>query len=233
MKRCPQCEFIYEDDQSLCDMDGCNLVHDVVPALLPQGTTDRLKFRRATLRLKSTAVPAVAGLALAALLWIAYAPPTMLSAGDSKAVPGKQSVAQTNPQQIAESSTIPPIETFQSLNDTANPLAETAKTRAAGLPAGREVKNNKTSPDSRLTISRRLPSLPRVPPLPRLPDARVEAVKLANQSQKVSGNQKRSGVNEPRLPNNHKPQSADQKKDSRFGSFLKKTARIIKKPFKF
>ena len=28
MKRCPQCEFIYEDDQSLCDMDGALLVLD-------------------------------------------------------------------------------------------------------------------------------------------------------------------------------------------------------------
>jgi hypothetical protein len=28
MKRCPQCEFIYEDDQSLCDMDGILLVLD-------------------------------------------------------------------------------------------------------------------------------------------------------------------------------------------------------------
>ena len=28
MKRCPQCEFIYEDDQSMCDMDGVLLVFD-------------------------------------------------------------------------------------------------------------------------------------------------------------------------------------------------------------
>ena len=28
MKRCPQCEFLYEDEQSLCDMDGILLVYD-------------------------------------------------------------------------------------------------------------------------------------------------------------------------------------------------------------
>jgi hypothetical protein len=28
MKRCPQCEFIYEDDQNLCDMDGVMLVFE-------------------------------------------------------------------------------------------------------------------------------------------------------------------------------------------------------------
>lgn len=31
MKKCPQCEFIYEDDQSLCDMDGVLLVFDSRP----------------------------------------------------------------------------------------------------------------------------------------------------------------------------------------------------------
>lgn len=46
MKRCPQCEFIYEDDQNQCDMDGVMLVYDsralpnlhalaTVPAALP------------------------------------------------------------------------------------------------------------------------------------------------------------------------------------------------------
>jgi hypothetical protein len=28
MKRCPQCEFLYEEDQHQCDMDGTRLVHD-------------------------------------------------------------------------------------------------------------------------------------------------------------------------------------------------------------
>src|SRR6267142_1374798 len=31
MKLCPQCEFIYEDDQTLCDMDGRELVYDRSP----------------------------------------------------------------------------------------------------------------------------------------------------------------------------------------------------------
>ncbi len=28
MKRCPQCDFLYEDDQPRCDMDGAELVDD-------------------------------------------------------------------------------------------------------------------------------------------------------------------------------------------------------------
>ena len=33
MKLCPQCEFIYEDDQTVCDMDGRELVYDPVPSI--------------------------------------------------------------------------------------------------------------------------------------------------------------------------------------------------------
>jgi hypothetical protein len=33
MKRCSQCDFIYEDDQHLCDMDGYDLVYE--PTLHP------------------------------------------------------------------------------------------------------------------------------------------------------------------------------------------------------
>ena len=33
MKLCPQCEFIYEDDQCFCDMDGKELVHNPAPVI--------------------------------------------------------------------------------------------------------------------------------------------------------------------------------------------------------
>lgn len=45
MKRCPQCEFIYEDDQSLCDLDGFELAHDSL-ALVPVTTTPPKRPRR-------------------------------------------------------------------------------------------------------------------------------------------------------------------------------------------
>ena len=71
MKRCPQCEFIYEDDQSLCDMDGVLLVFDArtlpnlhalatVPAVAP-------KAQR-----RNRAVPAFATLVLALVLGMVY-----------------------------------------------------------------------------------------------------------------------------------------------------------------
>lgn len=38
MKLCPQCEFIYEDDQKFCDMDGQELVHDPRPRAFTDNT---------------------------------------------------------------------------------------------------------------------------------------------------------------------------------------------------
>ena len=32
MKLCPQCAFIYEDDQRVCDMDGKALINAPAPA---------------------------------------------------------------------------------------------------------------------------------------------------------------------------------------------------------
>ena len=71
MKRCPQCEFIYEDDQSLCDMDGVLLVFDArtLPnhhALVTVPATPKAAQRR------NRAVPAFATLVLALVLGLVY-----------------------------------------------------------------------------------------------------------------------------------------------------------------
>lgn len=70
MKRCPQCDFIYEDDQSLCDMDGVLLVLDSrnlpnLHALAPI-SADRVQAKR------NRAVPAFATLILALVLGMVY-----------------------------------------------------------------------------------------------------------------------------------------------------------------
>lgn len=71
MKRCPQCEFIYEDDQSLCDMDGVLLVFDsrTLPnlhALTTVPASPKAAQRR------NRAVPAFASLVLALVLGMVY-----------------------------------------------------------------------------------------------------------------------------------------------------------------
>jgi hypothetical protein len=70
MKRCPKCEFIYEDDQSLCDMDGALLVLDSrnLPNLHALQTVRGLK----TSPKRNRAVPAFATLILALVLGMVY-----------------------------------------------------------------------------------------------------------------------------------------------------------------
>lgn len=70
MKRCPQCEFIYEDDQSLCDMDGVLLVFDSrtlpnVHALATVPAVNKTQRRK-------RAVPAFATVVLALVLGMVY-----------------------------------------------------------------------------------------------------------------------------------------------------------------
>ena len=70
MKRCPQCEFIYEDDQSLCDMDGVLLVLDsrTLPNLHALATVPAVpKTQR-----RKRAVPAFATLVLSLVLGMVY-----------------------------------------------------------------------------------------------------------------------------------------------------------------
>ena len=70
MKRCPKCEFIYEDDQSLCDMDGALLVLDsrTLPNLHALQTVPAPK----TSPKRNRAVPAFATLILALVLGMVY-----------------------------------------------------------------------------------------------------------------------------------------------------------------
>jgi hypothetical protein len=70
MKRCPQCEFIYEDDQSMCDMDGVLLVFDsrTLPNLHAIATVPAVPRTHR----RNRAVPVFATLILSLVLGMVY-----------------------------------------------------------------------------------------------------------------------------------------------------------------
>ena len=72
MKLCPQCEFIYEDDQNFCDMDGETLVFDTRLGVFPGNVPAVTGPRPRKSRLRIIALPVAAGLVLSALLCISY-----------------------------------------------------------------------------------------------------------------------------------------------------------------
>lgn len=176
MKRCPQCEFIYEDDQSLCDMDGVLLVFDsrTLPNLHALATVSAPLPGRTSRR--NRVVPAFATL----ILMIAVASVYFVST-TSTAVPANFQPASVTSTSTAEAPSQPPVE---------EPVAVPAPS-AEPNPAN-EIK----------------PAEPQ--PKPAAPAAtRKATIKPA-------------------------PIKAESKKDdSKVGSILKKTGKILKKPFKF
>jgi hypothetical protein len=187
MKRCPQCEFIYEDDQSLCDMDGVLLVFDSqtlpnvhalapVEAPLVATTTSRAHWRHRTF-------PAMAALILASVLSLVYFVSTQRS------VPAPAGVSV--PSLAVPASQLP---TPNEANQIVAPPAASENTPEVTERVREETK----------------------------PEANKASTSAPAPAKKTTSKTTES-----------KPAEETKKDDSKVGSILKKTGRILKKPFKF
>ena len=175
MKRCPQCDFIYEDDQSLCDMDGVLLVLDTrnLPNLHAIATVPVASPKVQTKR--NRAVPAFASVILALVLGMVYY------------VSIHRRAAQTVDTPPSAASTLPPAPVI-------NPTPEPQPSEEVRAPAETETtKPEPTKQPAATTPTKKQPA-----------KASSAVVKT-----------------EPK------------KDESKVGSILKKTGRILKKPFKF
>lgn len=178
MKRCPQCEFIYEDDQSLCDMDGELLVLDSRTLPNQQALTTITKATKPKPRRKR-AVPAFASLILVAVLGMVY-------------------YGSTQRQEAQSSYTPPAVTTISVPVPEVNPSPQVETVQPVEEPKPEEVTSKENKPE---------PSKQRAASQP----SRKSSVKAASIT----------------------PTNAPAKKeDSKVGSILKKTGRILKKPFK-
>ena len=173
MKRCPKCEFIYEDDQGLCDMDGALLVFDA--RTLPNHALQTVPAAAKTPSKRNRAVPAFATLILALVLGLVY--------------------YVSIQRKAAQNFDIPPVTT--SAASTSNPVPVVNPTPEA-QPSAEEPKPEPVKP-----------AVAAAAPAP----AKKTAPKPT--------------------PTPAKAKVAEKKDDSKVGSILKKTGRILKKPFKF
>lgn len=175
MKRCPQCEFIYEDDQSLCDMDGVLLVLDsrTLPNMNALTTVTTKPAPK-----RNRAVPAFATLILALVLGMVYF------------VSMQRRAAQT-------ASTPAIVETTESPAPAESPAQVAAPVEPEPQPPVEEPKSGTTK-------------------APAVPVKKVSAKASTNSQTKPAT-----------------PAAEEKKDDSKVGSILKKTGRILKKPFKF
>ena len=173
MKRCPQCEFIYEDDQSLCDMDGVLLVLD--SRTLPNmNALTRVTPKAAPKR--NRAVPAFATLILALVLGMVYF------------VSMQRRVAQT-------------VSTPAIVESTANPAPAESPVQVSAPVV----------PEPQPTVEELKPT------------TKAAAVPVKKASTKAATSLQTKPATRA---------TAEKKEDSKVGSILKKTGRILKKPFK-
>jgi hypothetical protein len=179
MKRCPKCEFVYEDDQRFCDMDGIELAFNSRPLTSEENASLEPAVPPAKSQRRSLALVAVIA-ALGTLLFVGYH--TFRHA--------------TAPKKTNQS----PAKVTNNLQLAPNPeIAQPAAT-ATPSPSPSPIRNlkaaNTTSPNVNSSEAR----------------SRTSASKQEKK--------------QPR------PESANQKKESKVGSILKKTGRFLKKPFK-
>jgi hypothetical protein len=239
MKLCPQCEFIYEDDQNLCDMDGETLVYDTRVGVFPETLSATTGARPAKSRRKSIAVPVVAGLVFSAVLFIAYCASSPLLHLNVASPIRKPEAKETSLRQQLT----PPPDGSQSqpgnppqsptnsvvASESVNSRAEwPAKLVSESARSQRVLKATDKVPKAnadRLTIARALPPLPQVRPLPRLsPPRRLETARTESQL---------SGSNQQALVVEVKPAKVEANKRSKLTTLFKKTTRLLKKPFRF
>jgi len=176
MKRCPKCEFIYEDDQSLCDMDGVLLVLD--SRKLPNHHALQTLPAPKTAPRRNRAVPAFATVILALVLGLVYYVSVHRKATQNSYTPPAPSAATTsNPV---------PAEVHVNPTPEAQPPAEE--------PKPEQLK----------------PAAAAAAPAPV----------------------KKAAITKP-TPAPAKSKVDEKKDESKVSSILKKTGRILKKPFKF
>jgi hypothetical protein len=106
VKRCPHCDFIYEDDQLVCDLDGTALVHDSRP--LPANPSPQRAIPPAKPGRRLIAIGAIAGVILLFFLFYVFTPgtaPQNTSLSSSKVSTGPQSAPNADPPGVTATAT--------------------------------------------------------------------------------------------------------------------------------
>lgn len=186
MKRCPQCDFIYENDQQRCDMDGRELFYAPRQLLTAGGIAAKPTPRLVKSQRRRLAVRVAAAVILGAVLFVAFY-------GFMHRIPAED-ITYSSARVIASSPAAPSLLLAPppALSEQVSP----SPTQTSDAPAKNVTADNGTDPAMPLAARFRTPTRKR--------------------------HEMRSN-----------PNKANHKEESKVGSFLKKTGRLLKKPFKF
>jgi outer membrane biosynthesis protein TonB len=158
MKRCPQCEFIYEDDQSHCDMDGTRLTHDAHPLPKLQVLTTTSTSGDGS-KARSRLVALVATLVLAGVMALVYyvsirQPPRTTTVAISPTVEATQPNAEVSPVAASDSSATTQTETnekAETVPSTENKSNTTDKPQVTESDTPKAETKPSTKPDTSRT----------------------------------------------------------------------------------
>ena len=276
MKLCPQCDFIYEDDQLFCDMDGKELVHNFAPigteqsVVRPTRITIDLSANSKSRRARSLVFAGVALTALLSLIYLAQLRPRASNTNHA----ASQSSAGSTSHATSLQPSVPAAESPSPILDAALSEQATSNASAAGdnamlsttqSPASRAalaadrlaanpVAARATSPNGGGPVVVRLNNGSAIKAdevwetkegiwyrqggvVTMLKRSQVRTIERPARAKSVAKgddekNRRAATANRDRLrPARLEP--PDTTKQSRVASFLKKTGRILKRPFKF
>jgi hypothetical protein len=246
MKLCPQCEFLYEDEQVFCDMDGEGLVHDSRAEVFSESTPAAASASQKHSRSRLMIVAVVSGLLLSAVLSFAYHAATR-SIDFDRGSPSRQPESKLSQQLAAtpvDNSSAPPAASpSQSQPDTGSdspPLSANELASPSASPSGRAHSvaktgdNSSSTGDTRLTIPKQVAPLPRLNPLPQLPSAQRLSSAKSTAALPVTATSGKHKL-ETRTETSQKSVIVEVKpsnKRSKVGTFFKKTGSLLAKPFK-
>ena len=176
MKRCSQCDFIYEDDQHACDMDGHELVYEPTlqhPLSAAKTTTETAALPSSS-RVRHQALAAAVAVLIAILLSVGYSGFTREYAPQTKA----PSTGFIRPSQL------PPANdqnTAPAITPTATPGHPPQSERTNSSQSGKTgVKGNSVVPPARSTPPMR-------PTVPKRDPARMQSSKANHKKESGIG----------------------------------------------
>jgi len=232
MKRCPECEFLYDNESTRCDMDGTPLRYTVALPSLPG--LARSIWDKWTIAMLCAVV-------LGTVLVILYraTPPALseASAGQMKLQPEPPAATQTTrPPETAGSPSESPADAPDGSSDSRDPFesqtsieAKTQKSKRASLTADEK----ESTPASVTHIE--AASNPQTVSTSSM-DAKPAMTKTSGGEVSVSqtpASSAAAAVLHPKHPDTVPPKAGtpEQKKDSGVKSFFKKAGKVLKKPF--
>ncbi len=223
MKRCPKCEFLYYDAQDRCDMDGTRLRFTTKLPTLPAEAAQKKSLRGAI------TILVLVTIVLSVVLFILYPPhwrtSTMSHATEVAPanVPNENADSQLPVPEASQHITSTPLpKPATPSRDPFAPMETNAEKANSSLAA---TKANATMVDA---TNRSTETKPAMHQVTTVNQGAPIIQKPTTPSYSTSNPTPRPVAVATATP---KPVTQNSNKDSKFNSFMKKTGRLLKKPF--